>query len=478
MDVGDEAAFALSRLLLAAPRLTALNVAQDDFYGHPASIPDDGEQTHPPLSFAGTKRLLESLILIEDIKKRSLSSPTPIPLTCSNLLELDLSGWVLEDLRMQKSIDGRDDDDDDDRAVDNFYDDYNYTDDGGGDDFEFAEEEKSTPNAERIRATRMNQRATCVIASMLRVNTTLRKLVLVAEDGSAETNSSSGLEATSGPSRRSFLSVRSTLAIARALRDHVSVVRGGGRNDGGQGRPLGSNLRTLVLSTNYAGGTTRAKRADASSWAIAERKRAVARVFYQALKDRPVHQVRLQELSCTLTFKGLEPLGGAGGPNSAAEHDSSDGEDRTAQIDLRDQLEFVLKQNRAINHSLKSIDSVWLPRLSSLHAKDASEIIDEEEEDDDCQFVEVIDEHADRTTESLVVRQLSRQKKVPPPVLVLALPVLLAKAGREAAPHDVTFSCAKILATQTNIWQVTAENRCEPTPVRSDRKFKGTVLQA
>merc|ERR1711933_7837 len=99
---------------------------------------------------------------------------------------------------------------------------------------------------------------------MLRCNTTLRKLVLVAEDGASDANTSGIPDAA----RRS-LSVRSTLAIARALRDHVG--KGSGRNNWKTNKAinshrffnhasLGSNLRTLVLSTDYTRGMTKRNR--------------------------------------------------------------------------------------------------------------------------------------------------------------------------------------------------------------------------
>jgi hypothetical protein len=495
MDFGDEAAFALSRLLLAAPNLKVLNLAQDDFYGCCSKVSyshnilrdnDNGENvmTHPPLSFAGTKRLLESLILIEDMKGRSRSSSIPLPLSCSNLLELDLSGWALEDDEKENNGESYDDVDDD-KAVDNFYDDYNYIDDGcGEDDFEFVDVEKNSNNSSNNinnnnnNRTHNNERACCVIASMLRVNTTLQKLVLVAEDGSVDTHTSGVSDA--GGSARGFLSFRSTLAIARALRDHVSIAsksknqNHGKVDDGTSGghhpyrRPPGSDLRTLVLSTNYSRGITRSKRNDASSWAIKERKRAVAKVFYQALKDRSIHKLRLQELSCTMAFRGLEPLGGG---KSLAELPLS-----PPPNDLRDQLGFFLQKNRAINQSLKNIDSVWLPNLSSLDARYGSDSIDgddNEDEDNDCHFVEVTEEHADATIAA--ARHSNQGRKKSPPVLVLALPALLAKAGQEAASHDVVFSCTRILATSTNLWEVTTEHRCEPTfTYRTNRKFRGT----
>ena len=499
MDFGDEAAFALSRLLLSAPNLKVLNLAQDDFHGgcskashsQNSILRDNGENeitNHPRLSFAGTKRLLESLILIEDIKGRSQSlssssSTTPLPLSGSSLLELDLSGWVLEDDENEKS--GESHDDDDDKAVDNFYDDYNYIDDGcGEDDFEFADVENSSINSSNnTNSINNNQRACCVIASMLRVNTTLQKLVLASEDGSDDTHTS-GVSDTGagagGGSARGFLSFRSTLAIARALRDHVSVAskgkyqNHGNIDDGSNGghhhhphrRPPGSNLRTLFLSTNYTHGIIRSKHNNASSWAIKERKRAVAKVFYQALNSRSIHELRLQELSCTMAFRGLNPLDGG---ESLAKLTLS-----PPPNDLREQLEFCLQKNCAMNQSLKNIDSLWLPRLSSLDARSDSDSIDgDDDEDDDFHFVEMTEEHADPTI--VAARHSYQGRKKSPPVLVLALPALLAKAGQEAASHDVVFSCTRIMATSTNLWEVATEHRCDPAFTnRTNRKFRGT----
>ena len=473
MDIGDEAAFALSRLLLSAPRLKILNLAQDDFYASSKTSysqeRDNDETSHPSLSFAGTKRLLESLILIEDIKSRNRSSLMPLPLSCANLLELDLSGWVLEDEERERNSDGHgdDDDDDDDKAVDNFYDGYNYIDDGSGEDeFEFAVIENgsdsntiSAQNTDRNYVTKRNQRACCVIASMLRVNTTLRKLVLVAEDRRME-KKLYGLSETAH-SNRGLLSVRSTLAIARALRDHISVPMNGnnsrniGKVDDGtsssRSRPIGSNLRTLILSTDYGRGMTRSKTKDASSWAITERKRAVAKVFYQALIDRPIHQLRLQELSCTMSFKGLEPLGGSPFESTNAAKKSPN--------NLRDQLEFFLKQNRRINQSLETINSFWLPRLSSLVSTTNPHTTIDDDEDEDCNFVEVVNIDSD----SAMISKRDSQKN-PPPIMVLVLPTLLAKAGKEASRHDVVFSCSRILARKTNLWEMSSEYRCEPPP--------------
>mmetsp|Transcript_20104 Transcript_20104/g.50006 ORF Transcript_20104/g.50006 Transcript_20104/m.50006 type:complete len:923 (+) Transcript_20104:277-3045(+) len=469
MDIGDEAAFALSRLLLAAPQLEVLNLAQDDFYSSSKiSQPLErviGKDSHPPLSFAGTKRLLESLILIEDIKKRSLSSSRALPLSCANLLELDLSGWVLEDEETEKNRDWYNDED---KAVDNFYDDYNYIDDGSGeDDFEFTNDEGDSsrniggPNTKSNNALRKNQRACCVIAAMLRVNTTLEKLVLAAEDSGTDANPSK----LSGNSRsnRGSLSVRSTLAIARALRDHVSNPNGSnaGKSSSDGQRPLGSNLRALVLSTNYTRGVTRSKSHDASSWAIAERKRAVAKVFYQALVDRPIYQLRLEELSCTRGFKGLERLGGSVFSSKYTVQNGFD-DKSSSSSDLRDQLNFFLQQNRNINRSLKNIDSFWFPRLSSLVATTSPPTADDEE-DQDCHFVEIEDIDSESTTSAAGVALLLTRKsqKSPIPVLVLAMPALLAKAGKETSSHNVLFSSIRILATKTNVWEMSAEHRCE-----------------
>ena len=444
MDIGDVGAFAVSRLLLTAPNLQVLNLAQDDFFicsSSSSSQLNGTQDSIQPLSFAGTKRLLESLILIEDIKKRSLS--TSVPLSCSNLLELDLSGWVLED-NTREYQDGNDE-----RDVDDFYDDYNYTGDDSGEDFEFADfadsgggnehSEQSNHTSHNHDTRRKNQRACCIIASMLRVNTSLQKLVLATEESS--TNNASVLHA--GTHSRGFLSVRSTLAIARALRDHISVANHNNTNIHHPRRSLGSNLRTLTLSTDYTRGMSIQSSDDTSSWAIAERKRAIAKIFLQALKDRPIHQLRLQSLSCTQAFKGIEPIGSA----SEKKNNSSS--------DLRDQLEFYLEQNRAINQSLTNIEVFWDYRLSSLNAQDFPDVTndDKDNEDDDCDFVE-----ATELDESLA--ETKNNPKYPPPLLILALPFLLAKAGREVAYNDVLFSCTRILATKTNVWKVASEYRC------------------
>ncbi len=469
MDIGDEAAFALSRLLLAAPSLKILNLAQDDFYGsskiiHPKEMDRLGD-SQSPLSFAGTKRLLESLILIEDIKSRSLASPNHSPLSCANLIELDLSGWVLED---EKTEQNRDWFEDDDKVIDNFYDDYNYIDDGSGEDgFEFAVDEgdsnRKNGDLETKHALRRTQRACCIIASMLRVNTTLEKLVLTAEDSNTDTNLSELSE--NSCKNRGSLSVRSTLAIARALRDHVSNPTKGSSSSNSNRksncgrRPLGSNLRTLILSTNYTRGATPSKSHDASSWAITERKRAVAKVFYQALVGRPIYQLRLEELSCTMAFKGLEPLGGnVSSSINATKNDF--GSKSSSSSDLRHQLDFFLEKNRSINQSLKKLDTVWLPRLSSLVVAPNPPTTDEE--DEDCHFVEIEFIDSESTTTSgagFAINSTRKSQKNSIPILVLVLPNLLAKLGEEPSSQNVLFSCSRILATKTNVWEMSNENR-------------------
>jgi hypothetical protein len=134
-----------------------------------------------------------------------------------------------------------------------------------------------------------------------------------------------------------------------------------------------------------------------------------------------------------------------------------------------------LQKNRAINQSLKNIDSEWLPRLSSLDARRDLDGIDgdsNDDEDNDCQFVEMTGEHAEPTIAA--ARHSYQGRKTSPPVLVLALPALLAKAGQEAALYDVTFSCTRILATSTNLWEVATEHRCDPAFTnRTNRKFRG-----
>jgi len=231
-------------------------------------------------------------------------------------------------------------------------------------------------------------------------------------------------------------------------------------SSGGQ-RPLGSNLRTLVLSTNYTHGVTRSKPHDASSWAITERKRAVAKVFYQALVDRPIYQLRLQELSCTRGFKGLEPLGGNAFSRKNTAQNGVDGKS-SSPSDLREQLNFFLQQNRSINQSLKNIDSFWLPRLSSLVATTSPPTIDDEE-DEDCHLVEIEDIGSESTTSAagVVLFFTRKSQKSPMPVLVLSLPALLAKAGKETSSHNVLFSSIRILATKTNVWEMSTEHRCE-----------------
>ena len=434
MDIGDEAAFALSRLLLSAPQLSILKLAQDDYY---ASSSLNVEDSHPPLSFAGTKRLLESLILIEDLKSQSRSSLASDSINCANLLELDLSGWALEDEgRGQTTADY----DDDEKATDNFYDDYNYIDGGSGEDeFDFSNDDSNDDNRPvSNRKHGKNERACCVIASMLRVNTSLRKLILVAEDSCTDLTSNE-LSRT-GNRDRGLLSVRSTLAIGRALRDHVSISRKGSNNGR---RPLGSNLRTLVLSTDYSRGMNGSKTGDTSSWAIAERKRAVAKVFHQALAERPIHQLRLQEMSCTLAFKGLEPLdGGTGLVSQPPPHK-----------DLRDQLDFYLQRNRNMNESLASIDSFWLPQISALNTTPMPNTTKDDDEDEDCHFVEITDIDSDSKMIST-----KEARKNPAPLSVLLLPALLAKADKEASRHDVVFSCAKIVAQKTKLWELYSEH--------------------
>lgn len=250
---------------------------------------------------------------------------------------------------------------------------------------------------------------------------------------------------TSGGTR-GLLSVRSTLAIARALRDHVSISRKG--SNSGQ-RPLGSNLRTLILSTDYSRGMNRSKTGDTSSWAIAERKRAVAKVFHQALVQRPVHQLRLQDLSCTMAFKGLEPLNeGALGSSKGMVSE------QLSHADLRDQLNFYLQRNRSINQSLAKIDSFWLPQLSTWSIAPIPKTTNGDDEDEDCHFVEITDIDAEATMIST-----REPRKNPPPLSVLLLPALLAKASKEASRHDVVFSCAKGLAQKTNLWEIYSEHR-------------------
>ncbi len=439
MDIGDEAAFALSRLLLSAPRLDVLKLAQDDFYASSSLGVEDG---HPPLSFAGTKRLLESLILIEDMKKRSRSSFSSDPIYCANLLELDLSGWILEDEERGEHTAG---DEDDEKAIDDFYDDYNYIDGGSGqDEFDFSNDDSNGDGIARSNPKHgKNERACCVIASMLRVNTSLRKLILVAEDSCTDLASNELLR--TGRRNRGLLSVRSTLAIGRALRDHVSTLRIGSNN----GRPLGSNLRTLILSTDYSRGMNRNKTDDTSSWAVAERKRAVAKVFHEALAKRPIHQLRLQKMSCTMAFKGLAPLdGGAPGSSKGLVSEPS------PHQDLRDQLDFYLQRNRSINNSLTNIDSYWLPQLSSLSTTPIPHTTKDDDEDEDCHFVEI----TDIDTDSKLISTREPQKN-PTPISVLLLPALLAKADKEASRHDVVFSCAKILAQKTTLWEMYSEHR-------------------
>jgi len=518
------------------------------------------ETNHPCLSFAGTKRLLESLILLEDLKKQQQQQQQQqqqasllvrgVPsykysrssyYCYANLLELDLSGWVLEEdgsgsassknnninnnSQQNKEQSGTASNNgcyyyDEDKVVDNYYDDYNYIDgeDDNNDDFEFDGYEmvgNGNGNGNASSNTRQNshhgrKRACCVVASMLRVNTTLRRLVLANEGGSNRNysynhyNNRPGGGQSQGRRSKSALSVRSTLAIARALRDHVSVTAK--HNDSGK-RPLGSNLETLVLSTDYyCSGEGNGDASSSSSWAIKERKRAVAKVFYQALRDRPIYQVSLQELSCTLEFRDLEPVGGAastaagGGVSGQQPHRHHHHHHQHHQRDLKEQLELLLRKNRGINQSLKRIDSFWIPKLSCLTSNDDDDYHDDRnailEKDD--RFVLALDDAdgcaADSTAPMLLppskaappMQQQQRRRR--PPTIVLVLPELLARAGngngngngntirKEAATFDfdTVFGCAKTLAGETNLWEEAARYRCKhPSRYRYYRRHRG-----
>eukprot|EP00536_Pseudo-nitzschia_multiseries_P016608 jgi/Psemu1/328286/estExt_fgenesh1_pg.C_11620008 len=355
---------------------------------------------------------------------------------------------------------------DEDKLVDNYYDDYNYCigGDGDGDDYHAGEHNTFQFDGDDLVGSHQNNhnnnklpqqpvpsrrsriavpnhqrtRACCVVASMLRVNTSLRRLVLAPEGGG------------SGEQRsRSLLSVRSTLAIARALRDHVSVLdRNGNRNrdrnpdtysegetgQRGSSRPAGSSLETLVLSTDYYGGngnngnSNGGSASSSSSWAIRERKRAVGKVFWQALTNA----------------------------NANANANRSN----HRPLDLKEQLEGLLRNNKELNQSRKRIHSVWIPRLSSLTATPEDDNEDDDD-DDDCQFV-VASASATATIVSSLPRVRSRSRR--PPTMVLVLPELLELAGREAAGFDTIFQAARTLARRTDLWDEAVRYRCKHPP--------------
>ncbi|VEU42716.1 unnamed protein product [Pseudo-nitzschia multistriata] len=488
-DLGNEGAFALSRLLLAgSPGLRVLQLARNP--DRPSCSGGSGlpgrrwralEREHPALSFAGTKRLLESLILLEDLETKNDRPNGPHRRRCPSLEELDLSGWVLEDDRHSGASNdptvlgagdcGDGDDDDDDNTVDNYYDDYDYIDgygtalggdagDGGGDGydddgydecgFEGPEGPREAGRSGNRRETHHpgGKRACSVVASMVRVNTSLRRLVLASDGGQLpqgqETNQSG-----EGAFRRSpsVLSVKSTLAVARALRDHSS--RGKNSCDVERGvpphlrkRPPGSRLETLVLATDYFSdeqGRSPMGGACCSSWAVQERKRAVGRVFCEALTQNPIYRVRLQELSCTLGFKNLEPVGrriGGGGSGNG-------GNPR----DLREELESLLGANKAMNESLERIDSVWIPRASRLGAATGETTNNDKNDDDDddrwCWLGSPDDPPEPGASEP-------PQR---PSLTVLVLPELLARAGKEAAGPEAVFHSTRTLARETDLWE-------------------------
>eukprot|EP00537_Pseudo-nitzschia_pungens_P018461 CAMPEP_0172408724 /NCGR_PEP_ID=MMETSP1061-20121228/76004_1 /TAXON_ID=37318 /ORGANISM="Pseudo-nitzschia pungens, Strain cf. pungens" /LENGTH=1225 /DNA_ID=CAMNT_0013144865 /DNA_START=207 /DNA_END=3886 /DNA_ORIENTATION=- len=562
MDPGNEGALALSRLVLAAPNLERLLLAQNEF---DETTPQrdarwtELEREHPPLSFAGTKRLLESLILIEDLKKprqqqqrqqqrqqqqqqqrqrqnaklnanvnanananmnqrqrqqqqqqqrqrqqqnaklnvnANMNHTEQRHSLHSNLLELDISGWVLEEnFQTNDSGDGgfpkHDSAYDEDKLVDNYYDDFHYgingDDSPSGDhhDFEFDGDDLVGRNTQRNetsghppsrvpdrRIGKLGTRACCVVASMLRVNTSLKRLVLAPEGGSGV--------GSGNRTSRSRLSVRSTLAIARALRDHVSVLRSDDPNNKKQrrDRPAGSRLETLVLSTDYYSGDASSssgsssgsggKNLSCSSWIIQERKRSVAKVFWQALTDRPNHQVCLQDLSCTLDFANLEPIPGSGEPMAMSMPTPRSGT-KPESLDLKEQLERLLRNNKDINQSWKRIRSVWIPRLSSLIA--IPEVTEEDNDDHDCQFVMALDrsESSDPSGDPSIaaataVSSLPKLRPKRPPTIVLILPELLERVGRETAQFDAVFHAATTLACSTDLWDEAVRYRCKHRP--------------
>mmetsp|Transcript_8066 Transcript_8066/g.23862 ORF Transcript_8066/g.23862 Transcript_8066/m.23862 type:complete len:635 (-) Transcript_8066:160-2064(-) len=520
MDPGNEGALALSRLILAAPNLERLLLAQNEF-DETAPQRDarwtELEREHPPLSFAGTKRLLESLILIEDLKKprqqrqqqrqrqrqnaklnvnANMNHTEQRHSLHSNLLELDISGWVLEE-NFQTNDPGNggfpkhDSAYDEDKLVDNYYDNFHYgingDDSPSGDhhDFEFDGDDLVGRNTQRNetsghppsrvpdrRIGKLGTRACCVVASMLRVNTSLKRLVLAPEGGSGV--------GSGDRTSRSRLSVRSTLAIARALRDHVSVLRSDDPNNKNQRRerPAGSRLETLVLSTDYYSGDASSssgsssgsggKNLSCSSWIIQERKRSVAKVFWQALTDRPNHQVCLQDLSCTLDFANLEPIPGSGEPMAMSMPTPRSGT-KPESLDLKEQLERLLRNNKDINKSWKRIRSVWNPRISSLIA--IPEVTEEDNDDHDCQFVMALDrsESSDPSGDPSIaaataVSSLPKLRPKRPPTIVLILPELLERVGRETAQFDAVFHAATTLACSTDLWDEAVRYRCKHRP--------------
>ena len=106
------------------------------------------------------------------------------------------------------------------------------------------------------------------------------------------------------------------------------------------------------------------------------------------------------------------------------------------------------------------------------YANDYADVVDpidgDGNEDDDCHLVEVIESDANATEEQLAaaaercsrLNQMGQQKTLPP-IIVRALPTLLARANKEVARYDAIFHSTRTLANRTNLWEMTTHYRCD-----------------